>query len=137
MASTFEDTKITSFQPKMEKDSETKEAFFKMVFKGEAKLDNSLQITDLFAGFRKRLINVKFSAYDTYGGEIQFSDASIEDFTVKNKIERVGQGKDADRIPVEYVFFTMAVEMDMEGNFLKEMYSIFHRTVRMEIEFIE
>jgi len=137
MASTFEDTKITSFQPKMEKDSETKEAFFKMVFKGEAKLDNSLQITDLFAGFRKRLINVKFSAYDTYGGEIQFSDACIEDFTVKNKIERVGQGKDADRIPVEYVFFTMAVEMDMEGNFLKEMYSIFHRTVRMEIEFIE
>ena len=137
MASTFEDTKITSFQPKMEKDSETKEAFFKMVFKGEAKLDNSLQITDLFAGFRKRLINVKFSAYDTYGGEIQFSDASIEDFTVKNKIERVGQGKNADRIPVEYVFFTMAVKMDMEGNFLKEMYSIFHRTVRMEIEFIE
>jgi len=137
MSSTFEDTKITSFQPKMEKDSETKEAFFKMVFKGEAKLDNSLQITDLFAGFRKRLINVKFSAYDTYGGEIQFSDASIEDFTVKNKIERVGQGKDADRIPVEYVFFTMAVKMDVEGNFLKEMYSIFHRTVRMEIEFIE
>ncbi|NOZ62883.1 MAG: hypothetical protein GXO74_14580 [Calditrichaeota bacterium] len=137
MSSTFEDTKITSFQPKMEKDSETKEAFFKMIFKGEAKLDNSLQITDLFAGFRKRLINVKFSAYDTYGGEIQFQDASIEDFTVKNKIERVGQGKDADRIPVEYVFFTMAVKMDVEGNFLKEMYSIFHRTVRMEIEFIE
>ncbi len=137
MSSTFEDTKITSFQPKMEKDSETKEAFFKMLFKGEAKLDNSLQISDLFAGFRKRLINVKFSPYDTYGGEIKFDNVSIEDFTVKNKIERVGQGKEADRIPVEYVFFTMAVKMDVEGNFLKEMYSIFHRTVRMEIEFIE
>ena len=56
---------------------------------------------------------------------------------VKNKMERVGQGKDAERIPVEYVFFTMAVQMDVEGNFLKKMYSIFHKTVKMDIDFIE
>ena len=52
-------------------------------------------------------------------------------------MERVGQGKEAERIPVEYVFFTMAVKMDVEGNFLKDMYSIFQRTVKMDIEFIE
>lgn len=137
MSSTFEDTRITAFQPKQEKDSETKETLDKMLFKGEAKLNNTLQISDLFAGFRKRLIKVKFSAYDQYDNDIGFDNVSIEDFTVKNKMERVGQGKDAERIPVEYVFFTMAVKMDVEGNFLKDMYSIFQRTVRMDIEFIE
>jgi len=136
MSSTFEDTKIIAFQPKQEKDSETKETLDKMVFKGEAKLNNTLQISDLFAGFRKRLIKVKFSAYDQYDNDLAFENVSIEDFTVKNKMERVGQGKDAERIPVEYVFFTMAVKMDVEGNFLKDMYSIFQRTVRMDIEFL-
>jgi len=137
MNSTFEDTRITAFQPKQEKDSETKEILDKLVFKGEAKLNNTLQISDLFAGFRKRLIKVKFSPYDQYDNDIAFDNVSIEDFTVKNKMERVGQGKDAERIPVEYVFFTMAVKMDVDGNFLKDMYSIFQRTVRMDIEFIE
>ena len=136
MSSTFEDTKITAFQPKQEKDPESKETLDKMVFKGEAKLNNTLQISDLFAGFRKRLIKVKFSAYDQYDNDITFENVSIEDFTVKNKMERVGQGKDAERIPVEYVFFTMAVKMDVEGNFLKDMYSIFQRTVRMDMEFL-
>ncbi len=137
MSSTFDDARITSFQPKQEKDSETKETLIKLIFKGEAKLNNTLQITDLFAGFRKRLIKVKFSAYDTYGEDITFDNVSIEDFTVKNKMERVGQGMDAERIPVEFVFFTMAVKMDVEGNFLKDMYSIFHLKVRMDIEFLE
>jgi hypothetical protein len=136
MSSTFEDTRITAFQPKQEKDSESKETLDKMVFKGEAKLNNTLQISDLFAGFRKRLIKVKFSAYDQYDNDIGFENVSIEDFTVKNKMERIGQGKDAERIPVEYVFFTMAVKMDVDGNFLKDMYSIFQRTVRMDIEFL-
>ncbi len=137
MNSTFDDARITSFQPKMEKDSETKESFTKMVFKGEAKLNNTLQISDLFAGFRKRLIKVKFSPYDGYENDLIFDNVSIEDFTVKNKMEKVGHGADIERIPVEYVFFTMAVKMDVEGNFLKDMYSIFHRTVRMDIEFKE
>ena len=137
MSSTFDDARITSFQPKQEKDTENKEVLTKLLFKGEAKLNNTLQISDLFAGFRKRLIKIKFSPYDDYDNDISFDNASIEDFTVKNKMERVGKGKDAERIPVEYVFFTMAVKMDVEGNFLKDMYSIFHRTVRMDIEFIE
>lgn len=137
MSSTFEDTRITAFQPKQEKDSETKEVLNKMVFKGEAKLNNTLQISDLFAGFRKRLIRVKFSPYDQYENDITFENVSIEDFTVKNKMERVGQGKDTERIPVEHVFLSMAVKMDVEGNFLKDMYSIFQRTVKMDIEFIE
>lgn len=137
MSSTFDDARITSFQPKQEKDSETKESLIKLIFKGEAKLNNTLQITDLFTGFRKRLIKVKFSAYDTYGEDISFDNVSIEDFTVKNKMERVGKGMEAERIAVEFVFFTMTVKMDIEGNFLKDMYSIFHRTVRMDIEFLE
>ena len=137
MSSTFDDARITSFQPKQEKDTENKEVLTKLLFKGEAKLNNTLQISDLFAGFRKRLIKIKFSPYEDYDNDISFDNASIEDFTVKNKMERVGKGKDAERIPVEYVFFTMAVKMDVEGNFLKDMYSIFHRTVRMDIEFIE
>jgi len=137
MSSTFDDTKITSFQPKQEKDTETKEVLSKLLFKGEAKLNNTLQISDLFTGFRKRLIKVKLSPYDDYDNDIGFDNVSIEDFTVKNKMERVGQGKESERIPVEYVFFTMAVKMDVDGNFLKDMYSVFHRTVRMDIEFIE
>jgi hypothetical protein len=137
MSSTFDDARITSFQPKQEKDTETKEALVKMLFKGEAKLNNTLQITDLFTGFRKRLIKIKLSPYDDYDNDIGFENVSIEDFTVKNKMERVGKGQDAERIPVEYVFFTMAVKMDVEGNFLRDMYSVFHRTVRMDIEFIE
>lgn len=137
MSSSFEDARITSFQPKQEKDTETKEVLIKMLFKGEAKLNNTLQISDLFAGFRKRLIKVKFSPYDDYDNAISFSNVIIEDFTVKNKMERIGTGLDSERIPVEFVFFTMAVKMDVEGNFLKEMFSIFHRTVRMDIEFIE
>ena len=137
MSSTFDDARITSFQPKQEKDTENKEVLTKLLFKGEAKLSNTLQISELFAGFRKRLIKVKFSPYDDYDNDVSFDNASIEDFTVKNKMERVGQGKEAERIPVEYVFFTMAVKMDVEGNFLKDMYSIFQRTVKMDIEFIE
>lgn len=137
MNSTFDDTRITAFQPKQEKDAESKEVLNKMVFKGEAKLNNTLQISDLFAGFRKRLIRVKFSPHDMYDNDISFDHVSIEDFTVKNKMERIGQGKEVERIPVEHVFFTMAVKMDVEGNFLKNMYSIFQRTVRMDIQFIE
>ncbi len=137
MSSTFDDARITSFQPKQEKDTESKEVLVKMLLKGEAKLNNTLQISDLFAGFRKRLIKVKFSPYDDYDNNITFSNVSIEDFTVKNKMERVGKGLDAERIPVEFVFFTMAVKMDVEGNFLKDMYSIFQRNVRMDIDFIE
>ena len=137
MSSTFDDASVTSFQPKQEKDTENKEVLTKLLFKGEAKLNNTLQISDLFAGFRKRLIKIKLSPYDDYDNDIGFDNVNIEDFTVKNKMERVGHGKDAERIPVEYVFFTMAVKMDVEGNFLKDMYSIFQRTVRMDIEFIE
>ena len=137
MSSTFDDARVTSFQPKQEKDAENKEILTKLLLKGEAKLNNTLQITDLFTGFRKRLIKVKFSPYEDYDNDISFDNVSIEDFTVKNKMERVGQGRDAERIPVEYVFFTMAVKMDVEGNFLKDMYSIFHLKVRMDIDFIE
>ncbi|MFZ5518377.1 MAG: hypothetical protein ACOY90_17205 [Candidatus Zhuqueibacterota bacterium] len=137
MSSTFDDARITAFQPKQEKNPETKETLDKMVFKGEAQLNNTLQISDLFAGFRKRLIKLKLTPYDQYDNNIEFENVSIEDFTVKNKMERVGQGKDAERIPVEFVFFTMAVKMDVEGNFLKDMYSIFQRKVRMDIDFIE
>ncbi|MDZ7331255.1 MAG: hypothetical protein ONB31_04710 [candidate division KSB1 bacterium] len=137
MNSSFDDTRITAFQPKQEKDPETKEILNKLVFKGEAKLNNTLQISDLFAGFRKRLIRVKFAPHDAYDNDVVFDHVSIEDFTVKNKMERIGQGREVERIPVEYVFFTMAVKMDVEGNFLKELYSIFQRTVRMDIEFIQ
>jgi len=137
MSCVLSDTKIIAFQPKQEKNPETKETLDKLVFKGEAQLNNTLQISDLFAGFRKRLIKLKFSPYDQYDNNIEFENVSIEDFTVKNKMERVGQGKDAERIPVEFVFFTMAVKMDVEGNFLREMYSIFQRKVRMDIDFIE
>ena len=137
MSSTFDDARVTSFQPKQEKDAENKEVLTKLLFKGEAKLNNTLQISDLFTGFRKRLIKIKLSPYDDYDNDISFDNVSIEDFTVKNKMERVGQGKEAERIPVEYVFFTMAVKMDIEGNFLKEMYSVFQKKVRMDIAFIE
>lgn len=137
MNSSFDDTLITTFQPKQEKDPESKEVLNKLVFKGEAKLNNTLQISDLFAGFRKRLIRVKFVPHDSYDNEVAFDHVSIEDFTVKNKMERIGQGREMERIPIEYVFFTMAVKMDVEGNFLKDMYSIFQRTVRMDIEFIQ
>ncbi len=134
MAQVFEDTKIVSFQPKQEKDRETNEVMDRLIFKGETKLDNTLQITELFAGFRKKLITVGFSPYDSHDEDIQFQYVSIDDFTVKNKMERVGKGKDAERIPVEYVQFTMAVKMDEYGDFLKQLYSIFRKTVRMEIE---
>jgi len=134
MAQVFDDTKIISFQPKQEKDSETKEVLDKLVFKGETKLDNTLQISELFAGFRKKLISVKFTPHDSFENDILFKDVSIEDFTVKNKMERIGKGKEAERIPVEFVSFTMAVKMDEMGNFLKDMYSIFNVTVKMEID---
>jgi len=134
MAQVFDDTKIISFQPKQEKDSETKEVLDKLVFKGETKLDNTLQISELFAGFRKKLISVKFTPHDSFENEILFKDVSIDDFTVKNKMERIGKGKEAERIPVEFVSFTMAVKMDEMGNFLKDMYSIFNITVKMEID---
>ncbi len=137
MSTTFDDCTITSFQPKAEKDADTKEQFIKMVFKGQAKLNNTMQISELYTGFRKQLVNIKFTTYDNYEGDLTFSSVGIDDFTVKNKMERVGEGKDAERIPVEYVFFTMSVKMDVEGNFLKDMYSIFHRTVRMDIDFVE
>lgn len=134
MGQVFDDTKIVSFQPKQEKDKETKEVLDKLVFRGETKLDNTLQISELFAGFRKKLITVKFTAYDAVDREIIYKDVSIDDFTVKNKMERVGKGKDAERIPVESVVFKMAVRMDEEGNFMKQLYSIFNTNVRMEIE---
>ncbi|MEE4310394.1 MAG: hypothetical protein V2J62_00880 [candidate division KSB1 bacterium] len=134
MGQIYEETRITSFQPKREKDPETKEVLDKIIFKGETKLDNTLQISELFAGFRKKLVSVKFTPHDAYDIELQFQSASIEDFTVKNKMEKIGQGKETERIPVEYVFFKMAVKLDQEGDFLKQMYSIFNRTVRMEID---
>jgi len=134
MTCTLSDAKITSFQPKQEKDKETKEVLTRLIMKGEAKLDNSLQISELFTGFRKRLLTVRFSPYDDAEGDFNFNSVSIEDFTVKNKMEKVGEGKDVERIPVEYVFYTMAIKMDDEGEFLKMLYSIFQKTIRLEIE---
>jgi hypothetical protein len=133
MAQIFENTRIIMFQPKQEKDKETQEVLDKLIFKGETKLDNSLQITELFAGFRKKLIPIKFIPYGDFETELFFNDVSIEDFTVKNKIEKIGSGKDTERIPVETVQFKMAVKMDENGDFLKQMYSIFNYTVKMEI----
>ncbi len=133
MGQIYDETKIVSFQPKQEKDPETKEILTKLVFKGETKLDNTLQISELFAGFRKKLVSVKFAPHDVYNIELNLNYVSIEDFTVKNKMEKIGKGADVERIPVEYVYFKMAVKMDDEGNLLKEMYSIFNRTVRMEL----
>lgn len=134
MTCILSDAKISSFQPKQEKDKETKEVLNRLIIKGEAKLDNSLQISELFTGFRKRLLRVNFSPYDDVEGDFNFENVTIEDFTVKNKMEKVGSGKDVERIPVEYVFFTMAVKMDDDGNFLKDLYSIFQTTVKLEIE---
>jgi len=134
MTCTLSDAKITAFQPKQEKDKETKEVLNKLILKGQAKLDNSLQITELFSGFRKRLLTVEFSPYEDFEGDFHFENVSIEDFTVKNKLEKVGEGKDAEKIPVEYVFFTMAIKMDEEGVFVKKAYSIFQSTIKLEIE---
>jgi len=134
MAQLFDDTRITSFQPKQDKDRETKEILNKLVFKGETKLDNTLQITELFAGFRKQLVTIKFTPHDSFDAELTLVDVRIEDFTVKTKMEKIGQGRDAERIPVECVYFKMAVLMDEEGDHLKSMYSIFNRSVKMEIE---
>jgi len=134
MAQLFDDTKITSFQPKQEKDKESKEILNKLVFKGETKLDNSLQITELFAGFRKRLVTVTLTPHDTFDVELVLHDVNIEDFTVKNKMEKIGQGKDTERIPVECVYFKMAIKMDENGDLLKQMYSVYNRGVKMEIE---
>ena len=134
MGQVIEETTIITFQPKQEKDSESKEILTKLIFKGETKLDNSRQITELFAGFRKKLITVKFSPYDDYDNDLVFNNVSIEDFTVKNKVEKVGKGKDVEKILVESVHFKMAVLMDESGDFLKDLYSIFALTVRMEIE---
>jgi len=134
MTCILSDTKITSFQPKQEKDKETQEVLNKLVIKGDAKLDNSLQISELFTGFRKKLLTVQFSPYDDVEGDFYFSNVSIDDFTVKNKIEKVGTGKEAEKIPVEHVFFTMAVRMDEEGEFMKKLYSVFQKTIKLEIE---
>lgn len=134
MGCILSDTKITGFQPKQEKDKETKEVLDKIVIKGEAKLDNSLQISELFNGFRKRLITVNFSPYDDVEGDFSLSSVTLEDFSVKNKMEKIGQGKDAERIPVEHAFFTMTIKMDDGGELLKKMYSIFQKNIKMEIE---
>lgn len=134
MSCELSDTKIIAFQPKQEKDKETQEVFNRLVIKGDSKLDNSLQITELFTGFRKRLLTVRFSPYNDFEGDFQFENVSIEDFTVKNKMEKVGQGKEAERIPVEHVFFTMAVKMDEDGEHLKKLYTVFQETIKLEIE---
>lgn len=134
MSCVLSDTKIIAFQPKQEKDKESQEVFNRLVIKGDSKLDNSLQISELFTGFRKRLLTVNFSPYENFEAEFQIENVSIEDFTVKNKMEKIGQGKEAEKIPVEHVFFTMAVKMDEDGELLKKMYSIFQTTIKLEIE---
>ncbi|MBN2090992.1 hypothetical protein JW964_15370 [candidate division KSB1 bacterium] len=134
MSCILNDVKITAFQPKQEKDKETQEVMNRLIIKGDAKLDNSLQITELFTGFRKRLLDVEFSPYDNAEGDFSLSNVSIEDFTVKNKMEKIGSGKEAEKIPVEHVFFTMAVRLDEEGDLLKKMYSVFQNTIKIVIE---
>lgn len=134
MPCVLSDTKIIAFQPKQEKDKESQEVFNRLIIKGDSKLDNSLQISELFSGFRKRLLTVHFSPYENFEGEFQIENVSIEDFTVKNKMEKIGQGKEVEKIPVEHVFFTMAVKMDEEGELLRKMYSIFQTTIKLEIE---
>lgn len=134
MSCVLSDTKIIAFQPKQEKDKESQEVFNRLVIKGDSKLDNSLQISELFTGFRKRLLTVNFAPYENFEGEFQIENVSIEDFTVKNKMEKIGQGKEAEKIPVEHVFFTMAVKMDEDGELLRKMYSIFQTTIKLEIE---
>jgi hypothetical protein len=79
-------------------------------------------------------LKVNFSPYDDVQGEFSFSSVSIEDFTVKNKIEKVGKGKEVEKIPVEHVFFTMAVKIDDDGEYLKKLFSIFQKTIKLEIE---
>ena len=134
MTCILSDAKVTTFQPKMEKDKESQEVLTRIVIKGQAKLDNSLQVSELFTGFRKRLLKVLFSPYEDVEGDFTFENVTIEDFTVKNKMEKVGSGKDAEKIPVEYVFFTMAVKSDEEGDMLKKLFAVFQKTIKLEIE---
>ena len=134
MTCILSDAKILAFQPKQEKDRETEETLDRLIIKGQAKIDNSMQISELFSGFRKKLLTVNFSPYEDVAGDFSFENVSIEDFTVKNKVEKVGKGKDAERIPVEHVFFTMAVVIDPEGECLKKVYSVFQSTIKLEFE---
>ncbi|MBN1348663.1 hypothetical protein JXJ21_04575 [candidate division KSB1 bacterium] len=134
MTCILSDTKITGFQPKQEKDKETKEVLDKLVIKGEAKLDNSLQISELFTGFRKKMIKASFSPYDDVEGDFTLSSVTLEDFAVKNKMEKIGEGKEAERIPVEHAYFTLTIKMDDDGELLKKMYSIFQKNIKMELE---
>jgi len=134
MTCTLSDAKILAFQPKQETDKATEEILDRLIIKGQVKIDNSMQITELFSGFRKQLLTVKFSPYEDVSGDFSFENVSIDDFTVKNKIEKVGQGKDAERIPVEHVFFTMAVRMDPDGECLKKVYSVFQAPIKLEFE---
>jgi len=134
MTCTLSDAKILAFQPKQEKDKETEEILDRLVIKGQAKIDNSMQVSELFTGFRKKLLTVNFSPYENAAGDFSFENVSIDDFTVRNKIEKVGQGRDAERIPVEHVFFTMAVRMDFEGDCLKKVYSVFQAPLKLEFE---
>lgn len=133
MATVFDDVMVTTFQPKSEKDAETGEKIDRMVFKGELKVDNSLQIGELFNGKRKELIQISLEPYDDFQGKLSLHDVHLEDFSVKSKMVRIGHGKEAERIPVEMVNFNMSVKMDEAGELLKKMYSVFRKTVKMEI----
>jgi len=127
------DTKITGFGPKREKNKETGEIIDAMVFRGELQPSSSLQISDLFGNFRKQLIQVRLSSYEDQV-DIIIKDVHLDDFTVKTKTVLIGRGQEAERISVENVTFKMSVKVDPEGELFKKMFSVYFKTVKMTIE---
>lgn len=129
----YEDVVIKKFEPKWAGDPETGEKFGVLVFNGELKAKSREQIADFYDGFQKQLIKVSLESYDQFDSKIEFVDVSLNNFKVQTKMERIGKGREVELIPVEIVKFQMSVKMDVEGNYLKELYSFFLETVKMEI----
>ena len=128
------EAKITGVQLKPEKDNETGEIFPVMVFKGESQVANTNQVLGLFDGFRQQLVTVKITPFDSSDGDFHLGGVTIETFNLKNKKVRIGHGKETEYENVDYIFFTMRVKTDAEGECLKRLHGVFQQSVEMVIE---
>lgn len=129
----FEKTIVKKFWPAEDKGEED-EIVRQVVIQTEARVDNSLQVSELYNNMVRGLVRVVL--LDNLSGEtITLPAVSIKPFNIKQKRVKIGKGDETDYVKEEYAAITLVCRMeDDSGTMLSDLYPFFNIELQMQIE---
>ncbi len=129
----FEKTIIKKFWPADDKGEED-EIVRQIVVQTEARVDNSLQISELYNNMVRGLVRVVFLD-NVSGDSINLAAVTIKPFNIKQKKVKIGKGDQTDYVKEEYAAITMVCRMeDDSGKMLADLYPFFNFELQMQVE---